>query len=335
MLMKLCLLLICCFTLTLSASSFAQQERVSFDLKNVSVKVVLDEIQKQTNLCFIFNPNQTEQLGKLSLRVKNETVEEVLNRVLKDTDLTFKFKNDLIMIVPKGEVKDDETKKNLRIVGLVTDNKKTPLPGVTVIVKGLTIGTATDANGRYSLSLPKMEKLSLLFSFVGMKTKEVAYVGKDTINVVMQEDSETLDDVIVTGYATIDRGSYVGAVTQIRAEDIQVAGEATIDQMLQGWVPGMSVINKTGKVGGSPKIRIRGTSTLLGNQEPLWVVDGVIQSDPLPIPDDASPLSAEMDGLRETASNAISWLNPADIETITVLKDASATAIYGTKRQTG
>ena len=84
-------------------------------------------------------------------------------------------------------------------------------------------------------------------------------------------------------------------------------------------------------MGGSPKIRIRGTSTLLGNQEPLWVVDGVIQSDPLPIPDDASPLSSEMDGLRETASNAISWLNPADIETITVLKDASATAIYGTK----
>ena len=335
MLMKLCLLFICVFTLTLSASSFAQQERVSFDLKNVSVKVLLDEIQKQTSWCFLFNPEQTKQLGKLSLRVENETVEEVLNRILKDTDLTFKFKNDLIMIVPRNEVEDDKSKKNIRIVGQVTDNKKLPLPGVTVIVKGLTIGTATDGNGRYTLTLPKAEKLSLLFSFVGMKTREVAYTGKDTINVVMQEDLETLDDVIVTGYATIDRGSYVGAVTQIRAEDIQVAGEATIDQMLQGWVPGMSVINKTGKVGGSPKIRIRGTSTLLGNQEPLWVVDGVIQSDPLPLPDDASPLSSEMDGLRETASNAISWLNPADIETITVLKDASATAIYGTKATNG
>lgn len=335
MLMKLCLLFICIFTLTLSASSFAQQERVSLDLKNVSVKVLLDEIQKQTNWCFLFNPEQTKQLGKLSLRVENETVEEVLNRILKDTDLTFKFKNDLIMIVPKDEVEDDKSKKDIRIVGQVTDNKKLPLPGVTVIVKGLTIGTATDGNGRYALTLPKTEKLSLLFSFVGMKTREVAYTGKDTINVVMQEDLETLEDVIVTGYATIDRGSYVGAVTQIRAEDIQVAGEATIDQMLQGWVPGMSVINKTGKVGGSPKIRIRGTSTLLGNQEPLWVVDGVIQSDPLPIPDDASPLSSEMDGLRETVGNAISWLNPNDIETITVLKDASATAIYGSQAANG
>ena len=90
-----------------------------------------------------------------------------------------------------------------------------------MIVKGLTIGTATDGNGRYALTLPKTEKLSLLFSFVGMKTREVAYTGKDTINVVMQEDSEKLEDVIVTGYATIDRSSYVGAVTQIRAEDIQ------------------------------------------------------------------------------------------------------------------
>ncbi|MEI3423411.1 MAG: SusC/RagA family TonB-linked outer membrane protein [Butyricimonas faecihominis] len=334
--MKLCLLFICVFTLTLSASSFAQQERVSFDLKNVSVKVLLDEIQKQTSWCFLFNPEQTKQLGKLSLRVENETVEEVLNRILKDTDLTFKFKNDLIMIVPKEEVKDDDKKKkDIQIVGLVTDNNKLPLPGVTVIVKGLTIGTATDASGKYTLSLPKTEKFSLLFSFIGMKTKEVVYTGKDTINVVMQEDVETLDDVIVTGYATIDRGSYVGAVTQIRAEDIQVAGEATIDQMLQGVIPGMSVVNRTGKVGGSPKIRIRGTSTLLGNQEPLWVVDGVIQTDPLPLPDDASPISSEMDGLRETASNAISWLNPADIETITVLKDASATAIYGTRATNG
>ena len=119
---------------------------------------------------------------------------------------------------------------------------------------------------------------------------------------------------------TIDRGSYVGAVTQIRAEDIQVAGEATIDQMLQGWVPGMSVINRTGKVGVLPKIPYSWNFNFVGKSGAAWVVDGVIQSDPLPLPDDASPLSSEMDGLRETASNAISWLNPADIETITVLK---------------
>lgn len=221
---KLCLLFICVFTFTLSASSFAQQERVSLDLKNASIKVLLDEIQKQTNWCFLYNPEQTKQLDKLSLRVENETVEEVLNRILKNTDLTFKFKNDLIMIMPKDEVENDEGKKNVRIVGQVTDNKKLPLLGVTVIVKNLTIGTATDENGRYALNLPKIDKLSLLFSFVGMKTQEVVYAGKDTINVVMQENLETLDDVIITGYATIDRGSYVGAVTQIRAEDIHTGG---------------------------------------------------------------------------------------------------------------
>lgn len=105
--------------------------------------------------------------------------------------------------------------------------------------------------------------------------------------------------------------------------------------MLQGIIPGMSVVNTTGKVGGTPKIRIRGTSTILGNQEPLWVVDDVIQTNPTPIPNDASPLSSNMEELTETAGNAISWLNPADIETITVLKDASATAIYGSQASNG
>ena len=307
------------------------EQQVTISMKNAYLKDILWEIQRQTTFVFMYHEEDLDKVGKVNVEAKSLTVEKILRDCLKGTGLTYVFQNEVIVLKPLN----DEKKKEIRIVGKVMDKGKMPLPGVTVIVKGLTIGTATDGNGRYALTLPKTEKLSLLFSFIGMKTREVAYTGKDTINVVMQEDSETLEDVIVTGYATIDRGSYVGAVTQIRAEDIQVAGEATIDQMLQGWVPGMSVINKTGKVGGSPKIRIRGTSTLLGNQEPLWVVDGVIQSDPLPIPDDASPLSSEMDGLRETASNAISWLNPADIETITVLKDASATAIYGTKATNG
>lgn len=112
-------------------------------------------------------------------------------------------------------------------------------------------------------------------------------------------------------------------------------GEASIDQMLQGVIPGMSVVNTTGKVGGTPKVRIRGTSTLLGNQDPLWVVDNVIQTNPTPIPNDASPLSSDMSEMMQTAGNAISWLNPADIETITVLKDASATAIYGSQASNG
>ena len=331
MIMRLCFIFVVLLEFASRANVKAQDQVVSLDLKNVHYYELFNEIHKQTGVRFIYNTNQLEKMSLINVHAKKKKVSDLLTEVLASTPFTFLYDQNVVMLVQR-----EEEKKGIRITGIVTDTKKEPLPGVTVIIKGTQLGAATDMEGRYSLTfLEGKENPVLVFTMVGMETVEVKYQGKDTINVVMQEDSEKLEDVIVTGYATIDRGSYVGAVTQIRAEDIQVAGEATIDQMLQGWVPGMSVINKTGKVGGSPKIRIRGTSTLLGNQEPLWVVDGVIQSDPLPIPDDANPLSSEMDGLRETASNAISWLNPADIETITVLKDASATAIYGTKATNG
>ena len=334
--MKLTLFMSVFFVFTSYATTFSQQ-KVNMKLGETTIKEALIEFQRLTHTVVLYSDDDFETNRKVVANFKNVGIEQFLTALLKESGMTYKLMEDYILILPvKVSVADSVKKvKGYMIRGTVKDTKGQLLPGVTVIVKGMSIGTATDQQGKYRLDIPEIKNLSLLFSFIGMETQEVKYQGKDTINVVMKDDVETLDDVIVTGYATIDRGSYVGAVTQIKADDIQVAGEATIDQMLQGWIPGMSVINKTGKVGGTPKIRIRGTSTLLGNQEPLWVVDGVIQSDPLPIPDDASPISSEMDGLRETAGNAISWLNPNDIETITVLKDASATAIYGSQAANG
>ena len=153
--MRLCFLLICGFTFSLSANSLAQQERVTLNLKNVTVKVLLDEIQRQTKLCFIFNPLQTDQLGKLSLQVKNETVEEVLRRVLKDTDLTFKFRDELIIITRKGEKDDEKKEKTIVAQGIVKDTKGIPLPGVTVMIKGTSLGVVTDVKGAFKIALPQ------------------------------------------------------------------------------------------------------------------------------------------------------------------------------------
>lgn len=230
-------------------------------------------------------------------------------------------------------VQKDDT-KNL-LTGIVTDENGDPLVGVSVKFKENNVGTITSSDGSFQLNVKGIEKGTIAFSYVGMKTREVVFNGQKHIKVVLSEDALLFDDVVVTGYATINRSQYVGAINQIKADDIKIANESSIDQMLQGVVPGMSVINTTGKVGGTPKIRIRGTSTLLGNQEPLWVVDNVIQTNPTPIPNDASPLSSDMSDMMQTAGNAISWLNPADIETITVLKDASATAIYGSQASNG
>ena len=221
------------------------------------------------------------------------------------------------------------------LVGTVTDENGEPLIGVSIKFKDNNYGTTTSSDGSYHLPTAKVSSGTIVFSYLGMQTKEVTFNGQQKLNVVMTEDAKTTDEVVVTGYGTYNRGQYVGAVNQVKASDVLIANESSIDQMLQGVIPGMSVVNVTGKVGGTPKIRIRGTSTLLGNQEPLWVVDGVIQTNPTPIPNDASPLSSDMDDMLQTAGNAISWLNPNDIETITVLKDASATAIYGSQASNG
>ena len=330
--MKLFFLLTCCFTLSLSANSLAQQERVSLKMKNVGVEELFDEVQRQTKLYFLFNIEQVKPLGKISLDVENETVESVLMSVFKDSDLTYVFNGNMIVVRPRDAQEDKEVKK-IVITGKVSDTKKQPLPGVTVQMKGVAIGTATGHDGRYSLTIPNApKKFTLVYSFVGMLTQEIVYAGKDTINVVMKEDVKTLEDVVVTGYMNINKGSYVGAVTSVKVDDIKVAGVTSIDQMLQGVVPGMTVRMNTGQVGANPKIRVRGTSTLLGNQEPIWVVDGVIQRDPIAMQED---LSGDIEDMRTIVANAISWLNPNDIETLTVLKDASATAIYGSNAANG
>ena len=308
------------------------QVRITVKDRTITYFDLFKQIKQQTGFTVVFSNNELDKYGKVEAGFDNQELDIVLNKVLAGTRLTYIIQDEFIILKC---LPDEDPKKSITLKGFVYDEKKLPLPGVTVVVVGTTVGTATSDKGWFSLELP-MQNGKLKFSFVGYESQEVEFTEKtDSLRIYMKEKISNLEDVIVTGYATIDRGSYVGAVTKVKAEDILVAGESSIDQMLQGQIPGLSVINRTGKVGGTPRVRVRGTSTLLGNQEPLWVVDGVIQTNPLPIPDDASPISDEMDNLRETAGNAISWLNPMDIETITVLKDASATAIYGSQAANG
>ena len=324
----------CVFTFTFTANAFAQQERVNLNLRNVSVKTVLDEIQRQTNLSFLFNPEQTATLGKVSVAAKDETVVSVLDRLFTGTPLMYRFREDMIVISlrPKKE-EDDDKVKAVTVRGTVTDTKKVPLPGVTVQVKGLVLGTVTDVDGKWRLTIPNVEDFTLLFTFVGMKSQEVKYVGQDSINVVMEEEIEALNEVnvISTGYGDIDRRRLTSAVTSIKMDDINVAGISTVDQWLEGHIPGMIFMQNSGQAGAVPKLRIRGTSTMLGSQEPLWVLDGVVLTDPV----DVDPQQLNDLDFVNLLGNAISGLNPDDIEQIDVLKDAAATAIYGTQAANG
>lgn len=162
MVMKLFVLLTCCFTLSLSANSLAQQVRVSLDMKDVGVQALFDEIQRQTNLYFLFNIEQVKQVGSISLKVNDETVENVLTSVFKNTGLTYLFNGN--MIVVRLDTNDDKKMRTITVKGKVMDEKKEPLPGVTVLVKGFSLGTVTNTEGNYKLTIPNApEKFSLLF----------------------------------------------------------------------------------------------------------------------------------------------------------------------------
>ena len=327
--MKLTCFLTVLLLLQVSAATYSQK-RVNLDVESVSMLDVIRELRQQTGYKFFFNHNELEKVKDVSAKFENEELEKVLDVILGKVNLAYRIEQGVIIIVPgKG---NDEKKEVIRIVGKVTDEKKLPLPGVTVIVKGLTLGTATDVKGHFSLTLPKTENISLLFSFIGMETQEVKYIGQDTLRVVMKESAEQLDEVVVrTGYQNIDKRKLTSAVQTIKMDDIRVAGVNTIDQMLEGRIPGMIFMQNSGQVGAAPKLRIRGTSTVLGNREPLWVLDGVVLTDPVNV----DPAQINDLDFVNLLGNAISGLNPNDIEQIDVLKDASATALYGAKAGNG
>ena len=248
-----------------------------------------------------------------------------MDECLEGTNLTYEISGSAIVI------KKRKTDK-ITISGWIRDTSGEALPGATVSVRGSKQGAIAGLDGHYTFSIPAQEGLILTYSFIGMEKKTVKYIGKRTINVTLNNSSNTeIDEVVVTGYQNIQRRDLVGSITTVKAKDIIMPSYTTIDQMLQGRVAGMVVTNTSSRVGTAPKIQIRGTSTLLGNQDPLWVVDGIIQEDPLEL--DATSLMTN--DLKNIIGNQISWLNPADIESISILKDASATAIYGARGANG
>ena len=330
--MKVWCFLMFAFALSVSANGYAQQQRVNLKFKDVDARTLFDEIRKQTRLDFVYNTELVDRLGHISVTAQNEPIEDVLKRVLAGSGLTYKFQNDFIMIVADDE--KNTAPKGKRIRGIVVDKDQQPLPGVTVKLsseQSVTLGTATDMNGRFSLTVP-VQKGTLEFSFVGFETEQVHFTEKtDSVRVVMEETSQELEDVVVTGYQQIDRRHLTSAVTTLKMEDIDVPGINRIDQMLEGRIPGMIYMQNSGQVGATPRLRIRGTSSILGNQEPLWVVDGIIQQDPVNV--DPQQLN-DLDFVN-LLGNAIAGLNPDDVEQIDVLKDAAATALYGARAANG
>ena len=314
------------------ANNYLSTPKVTIHVTNATLQEVIQSIERQTSLGFMYDPKEIAEVKGLSLNFKNVDVKIVLEAALKGTSLTYTIENETILITQKERKAGDKTPDVWNIRGRVTDKDSMALPGVTVMLKGTSVGVVSDIKGEFKLDVPVVEGgITLRFSFVGMKTVEVKCEGNDTLNIVLQEEMALVDEVVITGYQVIDRRKSTNAITSVKAEDIIRPGVSTIDQLLEGQIPDLFLMTNSGEIGVAPKLRIRGTSTLIGNREPLWVIDGIIQQDPV----DISPEELSDPDFVNRIGNAISGLNPQDIERIDVLKDAAATALYGTRAANG
>jgi TonB-linked SusC/RagA family outer membrane protein len=325
------------------------QKPLNLELKDASLKEALREIQRQTNYNFVINDSRLRYINKtINLSITDDNLGRILDRILEGTNITYRIKKKQITLIPPKESRTltpladsgggyaalnfEEAHLDLHSIlstfaevtvkGTVTDETNSPLPGVNVLVKGSTIGTVTDANGTYTIGVPD-ENATLVFSFIGYTTQEVAVNGQTVVNVQMAQDALTLTEVVVVGYGTQKKSDLTGSVGSVKSEDIQERQLPSVSQALAGRVAGVSVSVNSGRPGGQSNVRIRGFSSISTSNNPLYVVDGVIM-----------PVGTQTNG-SYALNNAIDNINPADIASIEILKDASATAIYGARGANG
>lgn len=297
--MKICSCLLLCTMLSVSAMSYSQNTKLTMEKKSENLLSVLKELGRVSDYEFFYNDNEVNRYN-VSFSVKEASVVEILEKILKGTPLSYRVVDNVIVITP--QVKEDAPKK-IVITGTVKEKGGDILPGVTVMLKGTTIGTATDASGKFRLELPKRDSVVLSFSFIGMKSREVK-VGKQTeLIVFMEPDVEEMGEVVCTGYQTLKKVNTTGSFSTISPQAIELRGSAGLNRLLEGQVPGLTIYNND--------VRIRGGSTIFEKvgTKPLYIVDGF-----------------EVDELPE---------NMDLVERITVLKDAAAAAIWGTRAANG
>lgn len=316
-------------------SSFAAPQPTSFDLQtgNSSLIEVFNSIKNQSDYTFLYSVEDVEKFDNISITNKDADIKEILDESLKGTNLEYQIKDKVIIIKPAVKaptIKINTAQENKKISGVVTDDQGETLPGVSVVIKGTSTGVSTDIDGKYQIEVPASGAI-LIFSFVGMDPKEIAVTDQTQLDVTLGSSAEQLNEVVVTGYQKIDRRLFTGSAAKIKTEEIKLAASPDVTRFLQGTVAGVSVDNVSGTFGAAPVVRIRGNASLNGNNKPLWVVDGVVLEDLIEVTAD----DLTSGNLSTVLSSGVAGLNPDDIEDIQVLKDASATALYGAQAMNG
>jgi TonB-dependent starch-binding outer membrane protein SusC len=306
-------LLILVALLQVSANSYSQTGEFNLKMSDVTILDVFKQIEAESSYRFFYDNDQIGLKRKISIEAEKEKITDILDFLLTDTGLTYEMMDNLILIRSKkaGSAQPkDSSQQQKSISGKVTDSGGIPLPGVTVLVKGTVRGAVTDANGNYFVSSIQEDDV-LIFSFVGMKTQEFSAGGKSTIDVTMAEETIGIEEVVAVGYGTMKKSDLTGSVTNLSSERFEAQHVTDLSQAIQGRMAGVQLTTNAGDLAQRVKIRIRGANSLSGGNDPLIVVDGI------------------------ALNINFSDLNVNDIASIDVLKDASATAIYGSRGANG
>ena len=299
------LLMVCVFC-SYAGNAHSQNAKVSIRMNNVKLDKILNEIENQTDYLFIYN-NQVDINKITSVKVKNEAVAQVLDRILSGTGINYELEGTHIILTTEA-IKDLHAQQQAKTVtGTVTDVNGEPIIGANIRIKGTTTGTITDIDGNFSIEAEPQSVIEV--SYIGYLTQETVINNQKSIRFLLKEDTKTLDEVVVIGYGVQKKADLTGSVANINTEKLNTQSNANIGQALQGKIAGVDIVSQGGAPGSGTRIMVRGIGTL-NNASPLYIVDGMYM-------------------------NSIDHINPNDIASIDVLKDASSAAIYGSRAANG
>jgi TonB-linked SusC/RagA family outer membrane protein len=304
--MKLTILTLCLCVLQVSASIDTKGQSFDLQVKDQTLKEVLRIIENKTNYRFFFNDVFTDLNRSVTINVDNKTIQQVMDELLSQSRVSYKVLDDnLIVIAPATEL------QQVQVSGKITDKTTgEPLVGVNVVVEGTTVGVVSDVDGKFSIDLPKADAV-LNFSFVGYISMRVPVQGQKTVDIQLEQDVKALEEVVVVGYGTAKKSDVTGAIATVNQKTLSEVPVANVSQAMQGRVAGVQIQQTSTRPGDATQIRVRGTRSLSASNDPLLIVDGI-------------PFMGTFNDI-----------NPGDIKSIDILKDASATAIYGSRGSNG
>ncbi len=332
LIMRLSGLLLLVSVLSAVGNSYSQSTKFSLRLNNATIKQVFTEIEENSEYIIVYSDDILDVSKEVSVIVKNSSVDKILDQIFSGTAVDYTIKDRQIVITQRAKdllATPGQQAENI-VSGKVVDSAGMPLPGVTVLVKGTTTGTISDFDGEFNLSLPDDADV-LVFSFVGFQMQEVSIGNRTTFNIQLVEDVLQIEEIVAVGYGVQRKSDLTGAMNRLTEDDMNKGVATNPVEMMQGRVSGVNITQNSGEPGSGMSVRIRGSNSIRSGQEPLYVIDGVPLDNA-----DITPEGGSAAGYGGGASkNPISFLNPDDIESIDILKDASSTAIYGARGANG